>query len=116
MKTLITLSLLLLIFLTSCSAEISKQNTGPEGSWWLGGDDGGVYIKIEEDSNPNDNIYQGVIFFDHDKTVWYRGPLKLVGKLKFSIKDHNSYRFWDGERVQLKESSYLEAVNPVPNL
>ena len=116
MKTLFIFISLALISLISCNAEIGKEKVGPEGSWWLGGDDGGVYIKIEQNNNPDNDIYQGVIFFDHDKTVWYRGRFKLVGKLNFSISDHNSYLFWDGERVQLKESSYLEAIDPVPQL
>lgn len=116
MKTTLIITSLLLLLLSSCTVETAKLKSGPEDSWWLGGDDGGVYIKIFEDNNPTDKLYQGVIFFDHDKTVWYRGPFKLVGELNFSIDDHDSYLFWDGERVQLKQSSYLEAVNPVPEL
>lgn len=116
MKTQLIIISLVLLLLSSCSTETTKVKSGPEDSWWLGGDDGGVYIKINEDNNPNDNLYRGVIFFDHDKTVWYRGPFKLVGKLDFHIDNHDSYLFWDGVRVQLKDSSYLEAINPVPRL
>jgi len=101
---------------TACSVEVDKAKQGPEGSWWLGGADGGVYIKIEEDKNINDRIYQGVIFFDYDKTVWYRGPFKLVGDIKLKIDDHDLYLFWDGEKVHLQKNAYLEALNPVPPL
>lgn len=71
---------------------------GSEASWWPGGTDGGAYIKTEEDKNLNDNLYKGGIFFEHDKTVWYRGPFKLVGDIKLSINNHDSYLFLDGEK------------------
>jgi len=67
----------------------------------------GAYIKITEDKILNDRFYLGVIFFDQDKTVWYRGPFKLVGDTKFSIDDKNSYLFWEGELLHLKQNSYL---------
>jgi len=113
-KLILTLSFAFIVF--SCSVEVDKEKNGPENSWWLGGADGGVYIKIEEGKNINDELYQGVIFFEHDKTVWYRGQFKLVGDIKFSIENHNSYLFWDGEKVHLQQNSYLEALNPVPPL
>jgi len=116
MKIFILITFFNLLILSACSIETDKNKTGPEGSWWLGGADGGVYIKIEDDNNPNDKLYQGVIFYDADKTVWYRGPFKLVGNIKFSIKDHDQYLFWDGEKVHLVEESYLQAIKPVPQL
>ncbi len=112
----LVLILYLPLFIIACSLEPEEPKTGPEGSWWLGGADGGAYIKIEEDKNINNDLYQGVIFFDHDKTVWYRGPFKLIGDISFSIENHDSYLFWDGERIHLQDTSYLEAVNPVPPL
>jgi hypothetical protein len=117
MKTRLITTALTLLVLSACNVEtITTAKEGPEGSWWLGGLDGGAYIKITEDNNPDDNLYQGVIFFDYDKTVWYRGPFKLIGNLDFSIDDHDPYLAWDGERLYLKQSSYLEAVNPIPKL
>jgi len=95
----------------ACSVDVDEEKKGPEGSWWLGGADGGVYIKIEEDKNLNDKLYQGIVFFEHDKTVWYRGPFKLVGDVRFSIDDHDLYLFWDGEKIHLQQSSYLQAIN-----
>ncbi|HWR32832.1 MAG TPA: hypothetical protein VN451_04880 [Chitinophagaceae bacterium] len=108
--------LLLYLITTACSVEQEEAKKGPENSWWLGGADGGAYIKIEEDNNTHDNLYQGVVFFENDKTVWYRGPFKLVGDLKFSVENHDLYLFWDGEKIHLQQGSYLEAVNPVPLL
>ncbi|MCW8935355.1 MAG: hypothetical protein OQK98_11580 [Gammaproteobacteria bacterium] len=90
-----------------------KYKIGPENSWWLGGADGGVFLKVEDDNNLNDNLYKGVIFYEHDKTVWYRGPFKLVGDIKLDTDNHNLYLFWDGEKIHLKQSSYLEAANAI---
>ena len=116
MKFTSIIVLLCTLVFSACSVEVDEEKKGPEGSWWLGGADGGAYIKIEEDKNINDNIYQGVIFFDYDKTVWYRGPFKLVGDIKFKIDNHDLYLFWDGEKVHLQKNSYLEALDPVPPL
>jgi hypothetical protein len=113
-KFLIVLFLYLITI--SCSVEEGEARKGPENSWWLGGADGGAYIKIEEDNNTHDNLYQGVVFFENDKTVWYRGPFKLVGDIKFTVDNHDLYLFWDGEKIHLQQGSYLEAVNPVPPL
>lgn len=111
----ISFSFLLLLFtLNSCTIEKDEEKKGPNGSWWLGGADGGVYIKIDEGIKINDNLYEGTIYFEHDMTIWYQGSFKLMGNLDFSINNHDLYNFWDGERVQLKESSYLEAIDPVP--
>lgn len=116
MKTNLIIIFLYSLITMACSVEVDEVKKGPENSWWLGGLDGGAFLKIEEDNNLNDNLYQGVVFYEYDKTVWYRGPFKLVGDIKFSTEDHNSYLFWDGDKIHLKDSSYLEAVNPVPPL
>lgn len=82
----------------------------------MGGADGGVYILIEEDENLNDSLYCGRVYYEDDKTIWYEGPFKLVGDIDFSINNRDQYLGWDGESILLKESSYLEALNPIPPL
>lgn len=114
MRRLLIITLAALI--GACTFEKNTPPIGPEGSWWLGGDDGGVFVDIKDDDNANDRIFIGTIYFDADKSIWYQGPLKLVGNIKYSIEDHDQYIAWDGERLLLKESSYLEAINPVPPL
>ncbi len=108
--------LIFILSVTACTVEQDKEKQGPEGSWWLGGADGGAFIKIEDDENLNDQMYLGTVYFEHDQKIWYEGPFKLIGDINFSIDKHELYLFWDGERIHLKESSYLEAVNPVPLL
>jgi len=114
MKTILIASLVLVI--SACSTEQYAAPQGPKGSWWLGGADGGVFVDIKEDNNRNDTIYYGTIYFDSDKSIWYQGPFKLVGSIKFQVDNHEQYSGWDGERLHLQGSSYLEPVNPVPSL
>lgn len=111
-----TFLILLIIVGVACTSEEIPTPPGPNGSWWLGGVDGGVFIDIKDDENLNDNIFIGTIYFETDKSIWYQGPLRLVGNIDFSVNNHDQYVTWDGERLHLKESSYLEAVNPIPLL
>jgi len=115
MRTIYLLSLAISLY--ACEVEEEKvYKTGPEGSWWVGGADGGVYILIHDDKNSEDKIYYGKIFYDSDKTVWYEGPLELIGDLDFSVENREQYLGWDGESLHLIESSYLKATNPIPPL
>ena len=111
-----TLLVLLIFMSVACTSEKIPTPPGPNGSWWLGGDDGGVYIDIKDDDNSDDKIFVGTIYNDADNTIWYQGPLRLVGNIEFAVNNRDLYLFWDGERLHLKESSYLEAVNPIPPL
>lgn len=107
---------LFLFSIGACSSELYIPPQGPTGSWWLGGADGGVFIDFKDDDNIHDKLYSGTIYYDADQTVWYRGPFKLIGDLAFNVENHEQYLAWDGERLYLQESSYLQPVNPVPPL
>lgn len=101
--------------LSACSIETEEKN-GPNGSWWLGGDDGGVFVRIWDDENKNDKLYQGEIYFENTQKIWYQGKFQLVGDLNFTIEDRAQYQFWDGEKLYLIESSYLEPTSAIPTL
>jgi len=107
---------LLVLTIGACTTESDTTPQGPKGSWWLGGADGGVFVNIKDDNNPDDTIYYGTIYFDSDKTVWYQGLFKLVGSINFKVDNYEQYSGWDGERLHLQGSSYLEPVNPIPSL
>ena len=95
-------SFIFLFLLTACTFEQAPPMQGPDGSWWLGGANGGAFVKIEDDENRNDLIYKGTIYFDSDQSIWYRGPFKLVGNAKFAPDKHELYEAWDGERLHLQ--------------
>lgn len=110
-STLIALALLA----TGCEVE-TETKTGPNGSWWVGGADGGVFIQVMDDANPNDERFTGTVYFEHDQSIWYQGPLRLVGKTQLDPADRSQYLGWDGERLHLDGGAWLEAVDPVPPL
>lgn len=110
------LHILILIFIIGCTSEVYTAPVGPAGSWWLGGEDGGVFVDIKDNNNINDDLYTGTIYFDADQTVWYQGAFKLIGHLNFEVNNHSHYLFWDGEFLYLTESSYLKTVNPISPL
>ncbi len=109
------LFLVLIANLLACSLE-TVEKTGPDNSWWLGGDDGGVFVKITDDANPNDKIYNGAIYFESNEKIWYKGPFRLQGGIQFSPEHRDQYLFWDGEKLHLRDSSYLEPTEPIPPL
>jgi len=107
------LSIVVIVFLSACSEnQYVPEQEGPNGSWWVGGIDGGVYVFIEDDANTQDNNYQGVIYYEFDKTVWYQGKFEYNGKLPLDYKNRNIYDGWDGENLFLKDKSILKAINP----
>lgn len=108
--------LVITVFILSACTIETTEKTGPDGSWWLGGDDGGVFVKVTDDENKTDDLYHGTIYFDSNQQIWYQGPLRLVGKIKFSPENREQYLFWDGEKLHLQETSYLEPTEPIPLL
>ncbi len=110
---------ILLIFsftLISCEQYQAPDSNGPNGSWWVGGVDGGVYVFIEDDKNTSDNIYLGTIYYENDKTVWYKGKFKYNIKMPLDYNNKKLYSGWDGERLFLKDNTYLKAIDKIPPL
>ncbi len=109
--SLLTLLASSVIVLAACEIEnADTQPDGPDGSWWLGGADGGVYLRISDDDNTQDRQFTGVIYYEGDQSVWYEGDFVLEGDLKFDANDREQYLFWDGERIHLKDASSLVAT------
>jgi len=99
-----------------CQPYEEPELYGPSGSRWVGGVDGGVYVYIEDDLNSNDRIYQGVIYFDYDKTLWYEGRFEYSKDKVLDFDNYQLYSGWDGERLYLKDNSYLKVIDAMPQL
>ena len=56
---------LMLKSLLSCTMGSGERvdPIGPPGSWWVGGDDGGVFVDVRDDGSPDDSVYIGTICF-----------------------------------------------------
>ena len=105
------LPLVLSFLLLACDNQSIKEK-GPDGTWWVGGADGGVYVFIEDDENKTDQLYQGTIYYEHDLSVWYSGKFKYSKMTPLDYKDKSIYDGWDGEKLFLKNNHYLTAINP----
>lgn len=91
------------------------EKEGPEGTWWLGGVDGGSFVKVEDDENNSDRIYSGVVYYDNEeRSLAYKGRLRLKGEFPFDPTDKEHYEVWDGENLHLKDGAYLEVLDPFP--
>ena len=104
--------LTVLFILLGCGTPEVSPQLGPNGSFWVGGADGGVYIFIEDDENKTDDMYQGVIYYEADQSVWYSGKFKYNKSDILKTSDRSIYDGWDGEKLFLKDGSYLSAINP----
>lgn len=109
----------LAVMCVSCGIETADETppAGPDGSWWTGGADGGVFVDVREDENPNDNIYYGTIYYEHDNSIWYQGQLQLEGAVEsFNPRDKSAYEGWDGNTLYLVNGQHLEAIEPIPTM
>lgn len=117
MKHLLVLVCTLLI--SACSVEEVPSPSGPDGSWWLGGADGGVFLSVEKVDGPSDDsaaTFTGTIYFEGDQRVWYGGDFELVDQMSFNPADKSQYQFWDGERLHLSGGGYLKPLGEIPPL
>ncbi len=108
-------SLLLFVYLliAACTSYEGPDSIGPNGSQWIGGPDGGIYLHIKDDEIKNDNIYYAEIYYDYSKEIWYKGLLKLNTNKPFNIENFDQFSDWDGEKLHLKNNGYLTAYIPI---
>lgn len=109
------LSILLLLMFSACDVEHEevapppKPETVPEGAFWVGGPEGGVFVSV---SKGRDNkTYFGTIYFEANGEIWYQGEFKYTGETSFNVSDRSSYTGWDGDYLFLKNGEKLVAVD-----
>ncbi len=89
-----------------------QEKVGPNGSFWVGGADGGVFIQVSPvPESDEQRIYSGTVYDEFDEAIWYAGRFRLHGHFDFDPTNREHYLGWDGERILLLESSYLEALD-----
>lgn len=103
-------------FLISCSQEDDEKRSTPPippnvpyDALWIGGNDGGAFIEVEETSDSS--RYLGTIYFESSGEIWYQGALKYTGSTPFDTKSPSSYIAWDGDVLLLKNGSKLIALD-----
>jgi len=86
------------------------SSSGPKGSWLVGNAEKGVYVFIEDNGNTTDRTYKGVIYSTSDENVLFDGAFDYSKHTPIDINNKNIYSHWDGERLYLKDNSFLKAV------
>jgi hypothetical protein len=97
----------------SLAAPQPRPANVPREAVWLGGSDGGVFVRIKQDKVDPSNIYSAEIYFGSTGEVWYKGRLSMKPseKPKFDYKNVDSYAGWDGDTLYLKDGRVLKAID-----
>ncbi|MFL1485868.1 hypothetical protein [Marinobacter sp. LN3S78] len=106
MKTVLVV--MLIFMLSACDvvpvSDPEKPATVPESAFWVGGDDGGVFVTVSKKGES----YQGTIYWQ-DGEIWYEGPLEFSGEKgkEPDIDDPEIYMGWDGDDLLLQGGEAL---------
>ena len=103
MKVLIPFALIVLVM--GCDS-----SSGPDGSWLVGDEENGVYVYIEDNDNTKDRVYKGVIYSGSDQSVIFEGEFDYSKHTPVDFQNSNIYSKWDGDRLYLKDNSFLRAI------
>jgi hypothetical protein len=84
----------------------------PKGSFWLGGPDGGVFVRLLKKSTDPPEVYRASIYEDTSGALLYEGPLIMVPPNKPVVDTSNSapFSFWDGQGLHLIDGRELKVV------
>jgi len=100
--------LILFLFISLISA--CDFSAGPNGSWLVGDPEKGVFVLIDDNNNTKDRIYKGVIYSASDESVIFDGEFDYSKHTQIDYKNSNIYLKWDGDRLYLKDNSFLKAI------
>lgn len=106
----------LLIFISGCGIQFEPVSDeirrGPEGSFFAGGLDGGKFVLMSGPS-PVDGLYHGKLFYENGDLL-YAGPFRYSAhERSFDAADPALYSGWDGERLYLRDYTYLTPTEPI---
>ncbi|SDD71598.1 hypothetical protein [Rhodospira trueperi] len=81
----------------------------PANAAWVGGADGGVYVRIERFPDDPPDLYRGCVY--HETAPWlaYRGFFSLERNGPYS-PDQDPLTAWDGTRLYFGERGILKAT------
>lgn len=93
----------------SAPAEPARPSNIPAASVWVGGLDGGVFVRITKADKLGKNIYLGEIHYISGD-LSYKGPMKLspAGPIDFDLTKKESFEGWDGDTLYLNKNYSLK--------
>lgn len=83
----------------------------PYDAVWVGGDDGGVWLSIEPDTD-QPGTYPTTIYHGSDGDVLYQGS--LMGDACIDPTNPDQFTGWDGTYLYLQDGSRLGPTNDGP--
>lgn len=90
----------------------AKPMNVPVSAFWIGGDDGGVFVILEKVKASPKEVYFSEIYNDQTGEILYKGQLVLYppGQLQIEYKNPHLFSGWDGEALHLKDGRLLKVV------
>lgn len=85
-----------------------KPSSVPDEAIWVGGADGGVFVKLSETAR--NDLYTGSIYRGHSGEVWYQGRFEYTGDEAFDPDKPSNYESWDGTVLHLNNQESLAAI------
>lgn len=102
--------LALSVFIVGCDNEPSKPSNVPANAFFVGGKDGGVFLRCVRNFD-NTKIYRCTIYNDFNGEVWSEGIFAIENEnSEFNPDDKEMYSAWDGARIILKDYRSLVKV------
>jgi hypothetical protein len=91
-------------------AEPSRPANLPADAFWLGGPDGGVYVRVQRVAGTDPRLYSGAVYHP-DGAVWYEGEFLLEPAAAQLVEPSDTAAFlgWDGTQLLLEGSRSLVA-------
>ena len=83
----------------------------PQDAVWVGGPDGGVFVKLEKaDGEPG--TVRAAIYADHTGAILYQGALRLEPPAPQlpELGDPKLFNGWDGQRLLLRDGRELRVA------
>jgi hypothetical protein len=101
------------VVLVACdqpSREPARPTGLPTEAFWIGGADGGVFVRLQRPDTAHD-AYSGAIYHP-DGSVWYEGRFSLepAGSAPVDAEDRQRLTGWDGTQILLDDGRALVAA------
>jgi len=100
-----------LLSLTGCGSEPSGRERPPNvplEAFWLGGSEGGCFVRITKEAHDPANAYRAHIYGPSGDT-WYEGMLSVPEEHdpRIDLDDPRVFSGWDGEALHLADGRKL---------
>jgi hypothetical protein len=104
----------LFVFNSGCEKEApipvepERPSNIPQKSIWVGGIDGGVFVRVKKLAETANDIYYAEVYYVSGDLA-YKGLMKIYPSgASFDINKKESYEGWDGDNIYLSKNRHLQ--------